>query len=71
MIWNVFRLYKLFDTIVSDKKFQFILMIWKHMYAWLRIKVNMSTAFHFFTNEQTKRVNQNVKRHLRIFCNYV
>ena len=36
----------------------------------LRIKTNMSIAFYFFTNEQIKRINQNVKRHLRIFCNY-
>ena len=70
MIWNVFRLHKLSDTIVSDKNSQFISMIWKHMCARLRIKINMSIAFHFLTNEQTERVNQNVKRHLRIFCNY-
>ena len=70
MIWNVFRLHELPDTIVSDKGFQFISMIWKHMCVRLRIKANMSTAFHSFTNEQTERVNQNVKRHLRIFCNY-
>ena len=51
MIWNVFRLHELSDTIVSDKDFQFISMIWKHMCARLRIKTNMSTAFHSFTNE--------------------
>ena len=45
-------------------------MIWKHMCARLRIKVNISIAFYFFMNEQTERVNQDVKRHLRIFCNY-
>ena len=70
MIWNVFRLHELSDTIVSDKDSQFISVIWKHMCARLRIKTNMSIAFHFFTNEQTERVNQDVKRHLRIFCNY-
>ena len=51
MIWNVFRLHELSDTIVSDKDFQFISMIWKHMCARLRIKINMSIAFHSFTNE--------------------
>ena len=70
MIWNVFRLHELLNTIVFDKNFQFILMIWKHMCVRLRIKINMSIVFHFFMNEQTERVNQNVKRHLRIFCNY-
>ena len=70
MIWNVFRLHELSDTIVSDKDSQFISMIWKHMCVRLRIKTNMSIAFYFLTNEQTERVNQNVKRHLRIFCNY-
>ena len=70
IIWNVFRLHELSDTIVSDRNFQFISMVWKHMCARLRIKINMSIAFYSFTNEQTERVNQNVKRHLRIFCNY-
>ena len=40
------------------------------MYTRLRIKINMLITFHLFTNEQTKRVNQNTKRHLRTFCNY-
>ena len=70
MIWNVFRLHELSNTIVSDKDSQFISMIWKHMCARLRIKVNMSIVFHSFTNEQTEYINQNVKRHLRTFCNY-
>ena len=70
MIWNVFRFHELSDTIVSDKGSQFISMIWKHMYARLHIKANMSIAFHPLTNEQTEHVNQNVKRHLRTFCNY-
>ena len=30
----------------------------------------MSIIFHSFMNEQTEHVNQNVKRYLRIFCNY-
>ena len=71
MIWNVFRFHELLDTIVSDKESQFISVVWKHMCARLHIKINMSIVFHFFTNEQTERVNQDVKRHLRIFCNYV
>ena len=70
IIWNVFRFYELFDTIVFDKNFQFISMIWKHICVRLRIKINMSIAFHFFINEQTERVNQNVKYYLRIFYNY-
>ena len=70
MIWNIFRFHELPDTIVSDKDFQFISVIWKHMCARLHIKANMSIVFHSLTNEQTERVNQNVKRHLRIFCNY-
>ena len=37
--------------IVFDKNFQFISMIWKHMYVRLRIKINMSIIFHSFMNE--------------------
>ena len=51
IIWNVFCFHKLFDTIVFDKNSQFISMIWKHMCVRLRIKINMSIVFYFFTNE--------------------
>ena len=51
IIWNVFRLHELSDTIVFDRGSQFISMIWKHMCARLRIKANMSIAFHSLTNE--------------------
>ena len=70
MIWNVFRLHGLPDTIVSDRGSQFISVVWKHMCARLRIKANMSTAFHPPTDGQTERANQDVERHLRTFCNY-
>ena len=40
------------------------------MCAELRIKINMLIAFYFFINKQIKRVNQNIKHYLRIFCNY-
>ena len=35
----------------------------------LRIKFKMSTTFHSQTNEQTKKVNQNLKQHLRHYIN--
>ena len=35
----------------------------------LRTKLKMSTTFHPQTNEQTKRVNQNLKQYLRHYIN--
>ena len=51
VIWNVFRLHGLFDTIVLNKDFQLISIIWKHMYVRRRIKVNLSIICYFLIDE--------------------
>ena len=37
----------------------------------LYIKINISIAFHFLTNEQTELINEHREYHLRIFYNYI
>ena len=37
----------------------------------LRIKLRMSTTFHSQINEQTKRINQNLKQYLRHYINNI
>ncbi len=36
----------------------------------LKIKIKLSIAFHFETNEQSEIANQEMKRYLRSYCNY-
>jgi len=71
LIWNVYRLYGLSDSIVSDRGSQFISTIWKSFNARLDIKINLSTVFHPETDGQTERANQDVEQGLRIYVNYI
>lgn len=71
LLWNVFRLHGLPDSIVSDRGSQFISKLWKALCERLRIKANLSTAYHPETDGQSERANQDVKRGIRTYCNYM
>ncbi len=71
MLWNVYWLHDLLSSIVSNRDFQFISTMWKSFCKWLRITASLFTVYHSEINDQSKRVNQNVERELRIYCNYM
>ncbi len=71
MLWNVYQLHDLLSSIVSNRNFQFILTMWKSLCKWLRITASLFTVYHLKINDQTKRVNQDIERELRIYCNYM
>ncbi len=71
MLWNVYRLHDLLSSIVLNRDFQFILIMWQSLCKRLKIKVNLSTVYHSEINDQSKRANQDVERELRIYCNYM
>ncbi len=54
-----------------NRDFQFISTIWKSLCKWLRITASLFTVYHSEINDQLKWVNQDVKRELRIYCNYM
>ncbi len=71
MLWNVYRLHDLLSSIVSNKDFQFISIMWQSLCKRLKIKVNLSTVYHSEIDDQLKRANQDVERELWIYCNYM
>ena len=71
MLWNVYQLHDLLSSIVSNRDFQFISTMWKSFCKWLRITASLFTVYHSEINDQSKWVNQNVERELRIYCNYM
>ena len=71
MLWNVYRLHDLSSSIVLNRNFQFISIMWQSLCKWLRITASLSTVYHFEINDQLKWVNQDVERELRIYCNYM
>jgi transposase InsO family protein len=54
--------------IVSDKGSLFTSKFWATFCYHLAIKRKFNIAYHLQTNGQTKRVNQQLKHYLRIYC---
>ncbi len=71
MLWNVYWLHDLSSSIVSNRDFQFISIMWQSLCKRLRITASLSTAYHSEINDQLKWANQDVKHELRIYCNYM
>ncbi len=71
MLWNVYQLHDLLNSIVLNKNSQFISTMWKSLCKWLKITAYLFTIYHFEINDQSKWINQNVERELRIYCNYM
>ena len=71
MLWNVYRLHDLLSFIVSNRYSQFISIMWQSLCKQLKITTSLSTVYHSEINDQSERVNQDVERELRIYCNYM
>ena len=71
LIQWVFRTHGLPTTITSDREPQFIATVWRSFCKQLGIRSKLSTAFHPETDGQTEHANQDIEKHLRIYCNYM
>ena len=60
---NMWKLYGLLESIVSDRGLQFAAEIKKELNSMLGIKIKLLTAFHLQTDSQTKRMNQELEQY--------
>jgi len=67
---NVWKLYGLLESIVSDRRPQFAAEMTKELNAMLEIEMKLLTAFHPQTDGQTKRINQKLEQYLRFFIDH-
>jgi len=67
---NMWKLYGLLESIVSDRGLQFAAEIKKELNSMLGIKIKLLTAFHLQTDSQTKRMNQELEQYLRFFVDH-
>uniref|UniRef100_A0A8K9UP97 Gypsy retrotransposon integrase-like protein 1 n=1 Tax=Oncorhynchus mykiss TaxID=8022 RepID=A0A8K9UP97_ONCMY len=65
---HVFRHYGVPEDIVSDRGPQFTSRVWKAFMERLGISVSLTSGFHPESNGQVERVNQDVGRFLRSYC---
>uniref|UniRef100_A0AAY5K5F8 Integrase catalytic domain-containing protein n=1 Tax=Esox lucius TaxID=8010 RepID=A0AAY5K5F8_ESOLU len=65
---HVFRHYGVPEDIVSDRGPQFTSRVWKAFMQHLGISVSLTSGYHPQSNGQVERVNQEVGRFLRSYC---
>jgi len=57
-------------SIISDRGTQFVNGMWKRFCELLKIKRQLSTAYHAETDGQTERMNATIELFLRSFCDH-
>ncbi len=70
MLW-IFRTHELSRSIMFDRDSQFILIVWTSLCLRLDIKMKLFINYHLQIDDQTERVNQNVKQYLWSYCSYM
>ncbi len=71
LIQWVYQTHDLSSFIVSDRNSQFISILWKFLCKRLSIFLWLFIVYHFQIDDQSKQVNQNIKRYLQFFCSYM
>jgi len=63
-------LYRLPESIISDRGVQFAAGIMRELNNLLGIQTKLLTAYHPQTDGQTERINQELEQYLRVFINH-
>jgi len=71
MLQWIYQIHDLFNFIVLNQDSQFIFILWKSLCKRLDINLWLFTVYHFQIDDQSERVNQNIKRYLQFFCSYM
>ena len=67
---HIWKLYRLPESIISDRGVQFAAGIIKELNELLGIQTKLSTAYHPQTDRQIERVNQKLEQYLRVFIDH-
>ncbi|KAI2666686.1 Transposon Tf2-6 polyprotein [Labeo rohita] len=65
---SVFRFYGLPEDIVSDRGPQFTSRLWSSFFHLLGVNVSLTSGYHPQANGQVERLNQELTRFLRSYC---
>ena len=67
---NIQRLHRLPESVVSDRRPQFVVELTKELNKMLGIETRLSIVFHFQIDEQTEQMNQELEQYLRFFIDH-
>ena len=65
---NMWKLYRLPESIVSDREPQFATEMMRKLNSILGIKTKLLMSFYLQTDRQMERMNQELEQYLRFFC---
>ncbi|KAI2645331.1 Transposon Tf2-6 polyprotein [Labeo rohita] len=65
---SVFRFYGLPEDIVSDRGPQFTSRLWSSFFRLLGVNISLTSGYHPQANGQAERLNQELTRFLRSYC---
>ena len=72
IFYHIFwKIHEFSNTIVFDRKTQFVNHFWKQLIERLKIKTRLSTIYHSKIDDQTKIMNVEIKTFLKVFCSYL
>ena len=63
-------MYRLLESIILDKRPQFVAGLIKELNKILGIEIKLSIAFYPQTDRQMERTNQELEKYLRIYINH-
>ena len=67
---NVWKLHRLPESVILDRKPQFVVELTKELNKILGIKMRLLIVFHPQTDGQTEQINQKLKQYLRFLTEY-
>ena len=66
----VWKLHRLPESIISDRRVQFVTGMMRELNNLLGIQTKLSTAYHPQTDGQTERINQELEQYLKVFIDH-
>ena len=67
---NMWKLHRLSESVISNKRLQFVVELTKEFNRMLGIEMRLSIAFHLQTDGQIEQINQELEQYLRFFIEY-
>ena len=67
---NVWKLYMLLESIMLDRRLQFVAKMTKELNRMLGIEMKLSTSYHPQTDGQMERINQELEQYLQFFIDH-
>ena len=67
---NIWKLYGLLKSVISNKELQFAAELTKELNKMLEIEIKLLTAFYLQTDRQTEQINQKLKQYLKFFTEH-